>query len=390
MRKVKCDETKPFCRKCVDTGRTCDGYESLFRVSTSQSINNAHGRGIKSNARLQTIRPTLNDIAPWDIELLNRYFSTKTIFDVELDCKEEARQVLQASLTDLPIKHAVSSLKAFREHLETSGDVRGTLVQQTLSYDYGLKQYCMALGGLASDLSSPGPNRLNSALLCCQIFISIEQVRGNYAAMAQHIIQGLRIMHQYRARPNFVTGNKLVPANGVQLPFLDIFVIKLFAAPCKFADSPATNDVSGTTVSMYSISPYQQSVKLRHLRPITPDMRPNLTKIAMSTLDLLSKVSQVESAGNALQLLSKKEFLLYALESWLVDLEIVQMKIRPFRPELVSVSFMRFFHQTLRTVLLGTLDSSPNLYAKLQTEYDRLRDIASILGERTCSGTRSR
>lgn len=394
IRKVKCDENKPFCQKCVGTGRTCDGYESPFRFYISQPINNAHAGGIKSGAGLQPIRPTLTEIAPQDIDLLNRYFSTKTMFDVKLGCDEEARKVLQASLTDPPIRHAVSSLRALREDLETSGDIPASVAQQTPSYDYGLQQYCVALGGLASSLSSPGSNGLKSALLCCQLFISIEQVRGNYAAMAQHIIQGLRIMHEYRARPNFVATNKLVPAHQGQLPFLDVFIIKLFAAPCKFADPPAPADISGTTASVCLISPHQQPVESRDLRTIAPDMRTELTRIAASTLEFLGKVSHIESAENALRLLSEKASLLDSLESWLNDLELVQTEIKPPGPELLSVSFMRFFHQTLKVVLLGALDSSPDLYAELRTENDRLQGIASNLGERvkayrTCSGTRS-
>ncbi|ORY60940.1 uncharacterized protein BCR38DRAFT_349312 [Pseudomassariella vexata] len=394
IRKVKCDENKPFCQKCVDTGRTCDGYESPFRSLTGRSINNAHAGSIKSGAGLQPIRPNLTEIAPQDIDLLNRYFSTKTMFDVKLGCDEEARQILQASLTDPPIRHAVSSLRALREHLETSGDVAASFAQETPSYGYefGLQKYCMALGGLAANLSSPGFNGLKSALLCCQIFISIEQVRGNYAAMAQHMIQGLSIMHEYWARSHFVAANKLVSAHHDQLPLLDVFIIKLFAAPCKFADPPATADISGTTVAVCVMSPHQQTVESRRLRTIAPDMRTELTRIAATTLEFLGKVSHVESAGNALQLLSEKASLLDSLESWLVDLELVLTDIRA--PEPISVSFLRFFHQILKIILLGALDSSPDLYAELRTEIDRLKGVASNIDERvkayrTWSGTSS-
>lgn len=316
------------------------------------------------------------------------------MFDVKLGCDEEARQVLQASLTDPPIRHAVLSLRALREDLETSGDGPASIAQQTPSYRYGLQQYSMALGGLASNLSSPGSNGLKSALLCCQIFISIEQVQKNYAAMAQHIIRGLRIMHEYRARPYFVAANKLVPAHHDQLPFLDVFIIKLFAAPCKFADPPATADVSGTMSSVGLISPHQQPVESRDLRTIAPDMRTGLTRIAASTLEFLDKVSQVESVGIALRLLSEKAALLDSLESWLIGLELVQTEIGSSSPEPISVSFLRLFHLILKIVLLGALDSksSPDLYAELRTENDRLQGVANNVRERvrayrTCSGT---
>lgn len=316
------------------------------------------------------------------------------MFDVKLGCDEEARQVLQASLTDSPIRHAVLSLRALREDLETSGDGQASVAEQTPSYHYGLQQYNMALGVLASNLSSPGFSGLKSALLCCQVFISIEQVRKNYAAMAQHIIRGLRIMHEYRARPEIVATNKLVPAHHGQLPFLDVFIIKLFAAPCKFADPPATADVSGTTLSVCGISSHQRPVKSCDLRTIAPDKRTELTRIAASTLEFLGKVSQVESVGIALRLLSEKATLLGSLESWLTDLELVQTEIGSPGPEPISTSFLRFFYLILKIVLLGALDSSPDLYAALRTENDRLQGLANNVGERvraytTCSGTSS-
>lgn len=392
IRKVKCDENKPFCQKCVNTGRTCDGYESPFRIFTSQPVNNAHAGGIKSDADagLQPIRPTSTEIAPQEIDLLNRYFSTKTMFDVRLGCDGEARQVLQASLTDPPIRHAVLSLRALREHVETSGDVPASVAQQTPSYNYGLEQYSMALTGLASKLSSPGSDGLKSALLCCQVLISIEQVRCNFAAMALHIIRGLSITHEYRARPYFVAAHKLVPAPHGQLAFLDVFIIKLFAAPCKFAEPSATADVSGTASSACLISPHQQPAEPRDLRTIAPNMRTKLVRISASTLEFLAKVSQVESVGNALRLVSEKAALLDSLESWLSHLELVQTEIQPPGPEPISVSFMRIFHLILKIVLLGALDSSPDLDTKLQTENERLQGIANNLGERlkaykTCS-----
>jgi hypothetical protein len=42
------------------------------------------------------------------------------MFEVELACDEEAKQILQAGLTVPAIQHAVLSLKALREDLEAS------------------------------------------------------------------------------------------------------------------------------------------------------------------------------------------------------------------------------------------------------------------------------
>jgi hypothetical protein len=388
IRKVKCDEKKPFCHKCVGTGRTCDGYESPFRPF---HINDAVD-GIKSGAGLQHVRPTSSEIAPQDVALLNHYFSTKTMFDVKLDCDEEAKEVLQASLTDPPIRHAVLSLKALRGDLEKSRGILASIVPETPSQDYGLQQYCMALRGLASNLSSPGTNELRSALLCCQVFISIEQVRSDFAAMGRHVVQGLRIVHNYRARPYFVAANSLMPARHKQLPLLDVFIIKLFAAPCYYAEPPAKIDMNGTTESLCIVSPHQGPVESQETRSIAPNMRTELTRISALTLEFLSNVSNIESAGNALRLLAEREHLLDSLKKWFKDFEMVQNVLSAPGPEPIQASFMRFFHQILNIILLGTLASSPDLDIKLQIENDRLQNIASNVGERVkaytrCNGT---
>ena len=304
------------------------------------------------------------------------------MFDVNLACDEEARQVLQAGLTDPHIKHAVSSLKALRQDLETSREGFTPDTHQTSGYSYGVQEYNMALGGLAAKLSSPGPKELKSALLCCQIFISIEQVRANFAIMAQHIILGLRIVRQYRVRPELTASNGLVPAYDDQLPLLDVFIIKQFDAPCRWTDSPSTGIPSSTASPVASSSSPQESVESHNLCTIAPNMRTELTRIAASALEFLSQVSRVQTKEVALRLLSKKEALLESLDRWLVNLELLQAENDHPSPELISVSFMRIFHSVLNIVLLGALDSSPSLDVKLRTEDDRLQGLANSVGER--------
>lgn len=333
------------------------------------------------------------EVTAHEIDLLNHCFSTKTIFDVKLDCVLEARQLLQASLDDPSVRYAVWSLKTLREDLEISGDGPASIAHKTGSYYSGLQYYNTALGGLASSLSWQGYNGLRSALFCCQLFISIEQVRKNYAAMAQHITRGLRIMHEYRARPYLDAANTLMPAKHDHLPLLDVFIIKLFAAPCKFAEPSASVEACAASSSGISIaaSPHQQRVGCCELRTIAPDMRTELTRISASTLGFLSRLSQVKSVGAALPLLREKAGLLDSLDSWLADLDLIHTRNGSASPEPVSMCFLRIFHWILRIVLLGALRSSPYLDAELRIANDRLQSTADaacerLRGYRMCRG----
>ncbi|KAJ4265998.1 hypothetical protein NW762_003971 [Fusarium torreyae] len=375
IRKIKCDEGKPYCQKCVKTDRKCDGYESPFRLVSSQPINNTQTGSIKLDVG-QLPADSTAEAVPLDIKSLNRIMSIKTILDVDLGCEQEASQVLQASLTDSTLRHALLSLRALREDLESTGVTPKFFAKQTPSYNYGLQQYSMALSGLASNLSTPSSEGLKSILLCCQVLISIEQVRGNFAAMGLHIIRGLSIMREYRGRPHLSTTNRLIPAPAQysQLPLLDIFIIKMFVAPCKFSEPSAAVDSGGVTPPAASESCY--------VRLIAPNMRTDLKRIATLTMEFLTSVSQVKSPEDALQLVAKKAALLDSLDSWQDDVERTRMENQAQGPEPVSMFFLRFFHRILKVILFGALDSPPDLDAKLQIENDRLQGVANDVSER--------
>ncbi|CAI6310356.1 unnamed protein product [Periconia digitata] len=387
IRKIKCDEDRPFCQKCVKTGRTCEGYQPPFQIYINNAFNNPNVDGIMSTINLNTARPLPNQITPQDVELLKQYFSIKTLCHTKLFCDEEAKQILQASLTDPTIRHAISSLKALRQDLETCGDGPEAVSQPSPVYQYGLEQYSVALRGLASHLSTPDSKRLKPVLLCCPVLISIEQARKNYTAMAQHMIGGLKIMYEHRTRPYFSSSGKLMPALHGRLPALDVFVVKQFAAPCKFADSPTIAHVTGVLTTppsdKSSLNP-GRSDKSQDLRSIAPNMRTELSSIAAATLKFLDEVPHVLTTEAALDLLAEKTVLLESLESWIVKLGFVQKDLWSTGTEPISVSFLRFFHQTLKVVLLGILhvDSFPGFAAQMHAENDALQAIADSVGER--------
>jgi len=218
--------------------------------------------------------------------------------------------------------------------------------------------------------------------------------------MIQHIIQGLNIMHDYRSKPNAVPEDT---------PLLDVFVIKLYAAPCRFAEPPpsppAHTDATATTAHVNEahtaivcsttkpLSPHQQTViEYRNLRALAPNKRSGLTRLAASTIDFLNKTSNAKSPSHVLQLRSEKKSLVHSLESWLKELELArQSDMKPVRPEPVPLYFMRLFHQILKIVVVGALESSPEVRAQLRVENDRLQNMAIVTDEkvRKAYGVRS-
>lgn len=294
----------------------------------------------------------------------------------------EAKQVLEASLTDQSVQHAVSALKSLRQDFERSREVAVNTPGPSASYEYGLEQYCLALEALTSSDTPPSSQGLTSTLLCCQIFICIEQVQQNYATMGQHLTQGLNIMRQFRARPSLNVDLELMPAHDSPLPHLDVFLIKMFSVPCKFSDISNSRTADEGAANACPVSPLQQPNGSRSHRSIAPDMRAGLTRIAAMTLEFLEKVSQVRLSSEALQLLSEKRPLQCSLDSWLDKLDAIQPGKTSPNTELISVSFMRLFHQALRIIVLGALEASSDIDNDLQIENNRLQIIAIDLGDR--------
>lgn len=369
VRKVKCDEGKPQCQKCSTTGRKCDGYQSRFKDAGSKFL---HPKVANPESEICSSR---TEITLEHIERLNHYFSTKTLGNIKLDCSKEAKEILEGSLTDPLVRSAVASLVLLRQDLETVGDDWIAQLYPTTSYHHGLEQYNLALNGLTSNLSPPTTQGLRSLLLCCHIFISIEQVRKNYAAFGQHIIQGLGIMNQARARPGFVSSYKLAPSLHTNLPHLDVFIIKLFAAPCPFSD-PEPDSSAHSTPSTCPLTPDTALGS-----NIAPDVRSELTKIAYSILAFLDKVSKVTNLRFALILQVEKAEQLDSLERWLSRLDSLEnhgtIAARP-----ISTCFLRLFHQILKVILLWTLDHSPGLPGDIGPENEKLQSIADDIGER--------
>ncbi|KAF4551780.1 Aspercryptin biosynthesis cluster-specific transcription regulator atnN-like protein [Elsinoe fawcettii] len=374
IRKIKCDEDKPFCKKCVSTGRSCDGYTSQIRFYSVSSAAKTKKGDAKLTVRRQPEDARVESRTTSDeIDRLSRYLSIKTVFDARSDCHEEAERILEASLTDATVRHAVSALKALRTNLEASGINPATGVKQTPEYDFGLQEYGLALEGVVSRLLDLSIDDLISALLCCHIFISIEQVQMSYSSMVQHMIRGLRIMHDYHARPSITEDSVFIPACD-RLPHLDVFIIKLFAAPSKFEEPKTTTRNDQALSHAYEGASEETPVPTYGRRKIVPDRRAGLVKIATSTLDFLSRLTRIEDAGNVPNLLLERKVLLASLASWLAGLESNQ-SIHEQGGEPVHTTFTLILHSTLKIVMLGALNTSSTIEAELQAENERMQRL---------------
>lgn len=383
---MKCDEAKPACKRCTSTGRHCDGYESPFRTTVFA------GRAVSKPT------PTLTTTEVDDVAELSRCFSTKTIHDgVDLhNCNAEASQILAASRHDATLQHAILSLRALRGQYER-GFRLGMAVQDYQDDELGIVQYNKALRGVASRLSSGSleTETAASAVRCCLLFVSIEQARQDYRAMATHMLRGLAIMSEHRARPTIIErdGEKVLrpAATGPEVPKLDLFLIKLFSAHCKFAEasskttaalcSPASSgddnrdgdgngDGAGAVVAR--VAP----------RQIVPDTRAELIRLAERIAQFLGQVSHVTYIQAARRLLEIKETLLDDLHKWASQPGTRSGTSATSSHEPLTPMFSDLFRLLLEIVVLPVLDLRPADRLRLTAARVEFGDLAGRIMEK--------
>ncbi|TVY13592.1 Transcriptional regulatory protein moc3 [Lachnellula arida] len=86
IRRVKCDETKPCCDKCVSTGRTCDGYKPPKELKVKKSkrsknnpaAENMLPRDVEATS-VTTYVPSLDLQASWPERRSFHYFRSRNL-----------------------------------------------------------------------------------------------------------------------------------------------------------------------------------------------------------------------------------------------------------------------------------------------------------------------
>lgn len=222
IRRVKCDETKPFCNKCTSTGRTCEGYttplprKSRTRLSKYDVLQMSLDRSTNASFDTSdiTIIPNSNvydvvyawcvprsvnhtrDRVDWDESRSLAYYSTRVSKDICNHFDEDFwnNLVLQISEEEPAVRHALLALSTLYE----AGDM-SRLANHHFSRDRykqlmrsAIHQHNKAISILRSRIDAGGP--LEVVMMSCLIFTWLEFLRGNVNDALTHLHSGLRIL----------------------------------------------------------------------------------------------------------------------------------------------------------------------------------------------------
>lgn len=151
---MKCEETKPFCKKCTSTGRKCDGYLAIPSSSSKSFL----------ALPISETQFVGNDLERRSFD----FFCQRTVVDLAglFDPTFWTRVVLQTTHHEPAIKHAVIALGALHENYN-NGVRKGESA-------FAIQQYTKAIGSLVKPIQEKGILAVDVALITCVLFVCFE------------------------------------------------------------------------------------------------------------------------------------------------------------------------------------------------------------------------
>ncbi|TVY23371.1 Transcriptional regulatory protein [Lachnellula hyalina] len=253
IRRVKCDETRPQCNKCVRAARHCDGYPA-YRRTTEAAIpiaprpggNNASSYpAIASSSTsssssalppasrsiivrkppprpAQKPRPTppptpVMDLKPtlyspggfaFDVQEGQYFqvFRTHTASELSgfFDSEFWTRSVLQESNSEASIRHAVVALGALYKTLEKASESPPTSPDNNSydtapnHYNFALQQYGKSITRLREALQYNETRSQRTILISIVLFTCFQSFTGDHRAAISQIQHGLGLLEERR------------------------------------------------------------------------------------------------------------------------------------------------------------------------------------------------
>ncbi|KAH7370114.1 hypothetical protein BKA65DRAFT_487693 [Rhexocercosporidium sp. MPI-PUGE-AT-0058] len=203
-RRVKCDEAKPDCQRCVKFGVECDGYPAP--KGPPRISKHLRPRNQRSILPLVT-RSAINAIQParlFEDEQEGRCF--------RIYCDEMAHQIKGPFKTSLwnqlipqvgeaePfIRHAIIALGAMKkithgpDNLAEDLQLRPT---NTPDFSYALRQYEKALQGMRKTIAD-GKKDIQKALIACILVFCFETLTNQMNNAVVNVESGLLLLHSW-------------------------------------------------------------------------------------------------------------------------------------------------------------------------------------------------
>ncbi|CEO58610.1 Putative C6 zinc finger domain-containing protein [Penicillium brasilianum] len=178
-RRVKCDEGKPACSRCLRTGRTCDGYES--------------SKPLVAIPRALAPAPAVE--SPLEARALELFFhkSAKQLAG-SFEGAFFQGSVAQSSLVEPTIRNAIAAIAVLHEEMLSHPAERERSIQgQELPTQF----YNRAIRALLQKLKTEQTS-ISLTFMANILFTCFEYFRGNLTAARSHVKSGINLLESWR------------------------------------------------------------------------------------------------------------------------------------------------------------------------------------------------
>ncbi|KAJ5617595.1 hypothetical protein N7537_002709 [Penicillium hordei] len=190
IRRVKCDEGRPACRRCVSTSRVCDGYGIWGGGGTP------YGQPQSNQALSVYCTPVPAGNLSHEEQLCFDWLIKRTArkFAGLFPSDFWESLIFQASAQEPAVRHAVIALASAHR-------LQQQYVTGLNKYDverFTLLQYNKAIQHLRTNTTNDSYS-LRVALITCMLFITLEYMRGQYQMGCAHLQYGMKLLSDISA-----------------------------------------------------------------------------------------------------------------------------------------------------------------------------------------------
>jgi Fungal Zn(2)-Cys(6) binuclear cluster domain/Fungal specific transcription factor domain len=194
-RHLKCDESKPVCKRCEKSKRDCVYQNQQMTPSNDTSL------------RIHVYHPS-----PQPPPLLRQFTSENErcgfhsfrqvpaqVLGDALGWSDWGDVVLQHSDNDPALRHAVIALGIiYEDHVRSLSEASKINDQPLLPLAY--RQYQQSIQLLRNQLQLNSMRSMETKMLSCMILIVFDFIQGNYRAATTHLFGGIAILRTFLAQ----------------------------------------------------------------------------------------------------------------------------------------------------------------------------------------------
>jgi hypothetical protein len=239
LRRVKCDEEKPFCRRCQQFDVTCDGYSNQFQAFHSPPSPGADVPALLP--RPHAFSPPLIQPPPplfvFETEEEEKYFSIfkeKSALQTSPQVQPEGwRRILLQSCNIPTVLHGIIALGALTMTVATAHCLGDELTGYShlpdahVHHQVAVLHYSKALECMKQSIAS-GNKDIRTILITSLIILCFEVFHGNFAGANAQVQSAMSVIQEWRASFHDINS----PTRGFSSPDANIVeddLIQIFA-----------------------------------------------------------------------------------------------------------------------------------------------------------------